>query len=222
MKKSEIVAEIKKRLGQTSLSDRTIEAYVSNTMPNDGEVDDGYFDSATSLLGALGGQFSHDVANQVKLIRDSKNKNPKQTQSVDGEEERNKEDFQESEEISSLLKQLSSEIEQLKSDIKGGKVERSREQVVSSVVAQGESLKVRNKALWEDSVRGVSFEEGFTDADVLVRAKESYERNLKKYLGDGAVPYATADDANQREESDKNARNAYLSRLQSEGKIPKD
>lgn len=63
MDKEKIFSELKTRIGETSLSDRTLMTWVEKNLPAEGvEPDDAYWEKGVSLLQSLGGQYSHDVA----------------------------------------------------------------------------------------------------------------------------------------------------------------
>lgn len=63
MDKEKIFSELKTRIGETSLSDRTLMTWVEKNLPAEGvEPDDAYWERGVSLLQSLGGQYSHDVA----------------------------------------------------------------------------------------------------------------------------------------------------------------
>lgn len=66
MDKEKIFSELKTRIGETSLSDRTLMTWVEKNLPAEGvEPDDAYWERGVSLLQSLGGQYSHDVADFV-------------------------------------------------------------------------------------------------------------------------------------------------------------
>lgn len=73
MDNAQIVSEIRNRVGQNSgLSDQTITSLVSSIIPQGGEVGEDFFNSTANWLKTLGGNFSHDVAAQVKSQLEAK------------------------------------------------------------------------------------------------------------------------------------------------------
>lgn len=66
MNKEKIFEELKAKIGETSLSDRTLMSWVEQNLPADGaEPDDAYWDKHVALMKSLGGQYNHDVADYV-------------------------------------------------------------------------------------------------------------------------------------------------------------
>ena len=73
MDSAQIVTEIRNRVGSNSgLSDQTITSLVSSIIPQGGEVGEDFFNSTANWLKTLGGNFSHDVAAQVKSQLEAK------------------------------------------------------------------------------------------------------------------------------------------------------
>lgn len=73
MDSAQIVTEIRNRVGSNSgLSDQTITSLVSSRIPQNGEVDEAFYASTAEWLKTLGGNFSHDVAAQVKSQLEAK------------------------------------------------------------------------------------------------------------------------------------------------------
>ena len=63
MDKEKILSTLADKLGKTSLSERTLEAYVSGAMPSDGsDPTDEWYTGAVSFLKAVQGQYNNDVA----------------------------------------------------------------------------------------------------------------------------------------------------------------
>lgn len=211
MNKVEIIQGIKQRLGKTSLSDRTIDAYVDATMPEDGKVEEVYFDAAKKLLSALDGQFSHDVAQQVNEFKSS-------NKTIDKDKKQDENDIT----LLSELKSLREEMKSIKDEMKLTKDVTSKEKLIAGVISKHADLKVRNKALWEDSVKAVEFKDGYTEESIFADAKKLYEANMTKYFGDGAEPYSATKDTTAEKDANKKLRENFLKKLQDEGKIPSE
>lgn len=63
MEREKIFSELKSRIGETSLSDRTLKSYVEGIVPDEGmEPDDGWWGTQVSFLQSLQGQYNHDIA----------------------------------------------------------------------------------------------------------------------------------------------------------------
>lgn len=203
MEQAQILSTLKEKLGQTSLSDRTLTEYVSKVLPAEGvEPDDAYFETHVGILKALGGQYSHDIAEYQR-------NNPYQQQQQKQQ--------QENPVIAELQKQMKEMKEQLKQERSGNAIAAVR----ASLSGKGDELKVRNKAIWEDAVKSLEIKEGDTVDSILEKAKSSYEAMQKRYLGEGAQPYGGAStDPATDVEAQKKLREAYRQKLIDDGKIP--
>lgn len=201
MEQAQILSTLKEKLGQTSLSDRTLTEYVSKVLPAEGvEPDDAYFETHVGILKALGGQYSHDIAeyqrNNPYQHQQQQNANP---------------------ELEALKQQMKEMQEQLKQERSGNAIAAVR----ASLSGKGDELKVRNKAIWEDAVKSLEIKEGDTVDSILEKAKSSYEAMQKRYLGEGAQPYGGAStDPATDVEAQKKLREAYRQKLIDDGKIP--
>lgn len=201
MEQAQILSTLKEKLGQTSLSDRTLTEYVSKVLPAEGvEPDDAYFETHVGILKALGGQYSHDIAeyqrNNPYQHQQQQNANP---------------------ELEALKQQMKEMQEQLKQERSGNAIAAVR----ASLSGKGDELKVRNKAIWEDAVKSLEIKEGDTVDSILEKAKSSYEAMQKRYLGEGAQPYGGAStDHSTDVEAQKKLREAYRQKLIDDGKIP--
>lgn len=204
MEQAQILSKIKEGLGQTSLSDRTLTEYVSKVLPAEGtEPDEAYFETHIGILKALNGQYSHDIAEYQR-------QNPKPKPNPTEKPEENE-----------AIKKLQTMIDELKSEIKSNRSEQSISAVRSALSAKGDELKVRNKAIWEDAVKGLSIKEGDTVESVLSSAKSSYEAMQKRYIGESAQPYgALQKDPATDAEKQKALREAYRKQLMADGLIP--
>ena len=213
MEKEQILSEIGTRLGQTSLSQRTLSDYVDGNLPAEGtEPDDAYWEKHVGFLKSLGGNFSHDVATAVEDFK--KGYKPEQK-----EDERQKPGAPK--EDSELMKRLSA----LEAKIADEEKRKETASLRDKVRAKADSLKVANKALFEDAVGMVEISDGMDADKLLEEAKKVYESKLKAYVGEGAQPYGGSRGKNTRqadEEGAKARREAFLARMRSQGKLPKE
>lgn len=175
MTREEIIQEVMTRVGETSLSERTIGDYVDANLPAEGtEPDDAYWERHVGLLKSLSGNYSHDVK---AFVDDWKAKHP------DTDEEKKKK-VEPNNELEARLKKLEDELTAERDRRKG--LERTE-----MLAAKGKELKVANDALWRDVVKGIEATAEDTEKTLLKKAKEAYEAKLKAYLGDGVQPYAS-------------------------------
>jgi hypothetical protein len=214
MEQEKILSTLTEKLGQTSLSQKTIGDYVAQNLPTEGvEPDDAYWNKHVAILTSLNGNFSASVAAQVNEFKKNykpDNNNPPQPNPNNDKGEQ-----------SALEKRL----EQLENQLKERDAKFTREQLTNNVIAQADSLKVANKAIWEDAVKTVEVEEKDTTDTLLTKAKAAYERLLKRYVGDGATPYGgsnngggTSKEAAQQQQA---RREAFKAKMRQSGKLPK-
>jgi hypothetical protein len=215
MEQEKILSTLTEKLGKTSLSQKTIGDYVAQNLPVEGaEPDEAYWQKHVAILTSLNGNFSASVAAQVNEFKKNykpDNSNPNPTPLGDDNKG----------EKSALEKRL----EQLENQLKERDAKLSRSQLQSNVIAQADSLKVANKAIWEDAVKATEVEDKDTTDALLARAKTTYERLLKRYVGEGATPYGnpingggTSKEAQQQQQA---RREAFKAKMRQAGKLPK-
>ncbi|MEA4949263.1 MAG: hypothetical protein VB068_06375 [Petrimonas sp.] len=207
MEIEKILSEIKTKVGQTSLSDKTLTDYINGNLPTEGiEPDEAYFDKHSGILKSLSGNFSHDVANQVNEFK--KNYKPQ----PDKKDEPDKTDNE-------LLKRLEKLEEEREKEKKAFAVNSLRSEVKSKA---GE-LKVANKALWNDVAETITVKDDVTSETLLAEVKKTYEKKLKDYTGEGASPYDGGKRATQvSSEEAKDKREAFKKKMQAQGRLPKE
>lgn len=195
MEKEKILAEVKKRLGKTQFSDRTIQALIDNTSLAEGaEPDEQYFTGIVNTLKALQGQFNSDVSAQVENFKKSYKPEPTdkggETPPDTGDKGGDKGTTPSP--IDALRRELTeqkAEVEKMKQtydeQIRKGRVDNLRNVIKN----KAESLKVSNTALWNDVALSLDVKEDSTDETLLEEAKNLYEEKLKAYVGEGAALY---------------------------------
>ena len=116
------------------------------------------------------------------------------------------------------------QLEELKNRVRGESAKNAADTLRKEAVARGNSLKVANKALWEDAVGSVEIGEKDSESDVIAKAKSAYEKLLKRYMGDGAAPYGSSGRqgaTKEAEEAAKGKREALKKKMQARGRLPK-
>lgn len=207
MDKEQILSTLNGQLGQTSLSARTISDYVDNNLAAEGSEFD--FDRHVKILKSLNGNFSADVAAQVEDFK--KNYKP-ETSTTETQDKGEK-------------SELEKRVEQLERANAEHAKNASANNLRAEVTAKGKSLKVANEAIWEDAVKAVQIGDNFTADDVTAEAKRIYERQLKRYVGEGAAPYGSSNRQGASKEAEKEAadrREAFKARMRRSGKLPKE
>ena len=211
MEKEQILSTFKEKVGQTSLSEKTISDYINANLPAEGtEPDEAYWERHTTFFKSLNGNYSADVAKQVNDFK--KNYKPETKEDPNkGKGEGEKSD-------------LEKRLEQLENAQKESARNASANALRSEVSAKGKSLKVANEAIWEDAVKAVQIGENDSADDVTAKAKKEYERMLKRYHGEGVSPYGNSGRqgaSKEAEEEAKAKREAFKERMRRAGKLPK-
>ena len=215
MEKEKLLSELKKRVGTTALSDRTIDEYVTNILPMYAkveEVDNVVLEAHMGILKSFEGNLNHEVATKVNAFKSEwEKKNIPTPQPTPPTEEKD-------EKYELLMK----EIESLKKSNEEQQKKSAAESLRNQVLNKSGELNVSNKNLWNDCVKAVGLDAAATEESVLEMVKKDYESRLKAYVGDGAIPYGGAQ-ASQRvsTESANAKREAFKAKMQSQGKLPK-
>ena len=211
MEKEQILSTLTEKVGKTSFSAQTLEAYVDlNPLAEGAEPDDAYWNKAVAFINKMQGQYNADVAAQVNDFK--KNYKPETKEDPGkGKGEGEKSDFEK-------------RLEQLENAQKESARNASANALRSEVSAKGKSLKVANEAIWEDAVKAVQIGENDSADDVTAKAKKEYERMLKRYHGEGVSPYGSSGRqgaSKEAEEEAKAKREAFKERMRRAGKLPK-
>ena len=209
MEKETLLSTLTEKLGETPLSQRTLDSYISDNLPADGtEPDEAYWEKHTKFLKSLTGQYRADVA---KEIEDFKKKYKPSAEDADKHKGDGDNDLQK-------------RIEQLEQSLKLSAKTASENTLRAQVGAMAKSLKVANEAMWEDAVKAVTIGENDSADDVTANAKKIYERNLRRYMGEGAAPYGSSGRSGaskEAEEAAKAKREAFKEKMRRAGKLPK-
>ena len=209
MEQEQILSEIKAKVGQTSLSDRTLTDYVSAHLP-EGEPDEAYYTKHVEFLKSLNGNYSHDVANEVNEFK--KNYKP---QPVEPKKE---------ETLPKGDDELQKRLEALEKAYENEKKANALNAVRNGVKLKATELKVANKAIWNDVVEAIHVKEDATSDDLLAEVKKTYEKKLKDYTGEGASPYGGSQKAGAPTISTEEAKakvEAFKEKQRARGKLPK-
>lgn len=181
MEQAQILTTLKEKLGNTSLSDRTLTDYVNLNLPSEGnEPDDAYFTRHVGVLKSLQGNFSRDVAASVEDFKKNYKPETKQTEHEHKEEHEDK-----------AYKELLDQFQALKDRLDKSDKERTESQIRQSAKAMASSLKIAKKALFDDCFESEKVVENQTSEQFLNAVKSSYEKKLKSYFGDSVEPWSS-------------------------------
>lgn len=211
MEQEQILSTLNEKLGKTSLSERTINDYVSENLPGEGEEFN--FDKHVRILRSLNGNFSKSVADTVtRQVEDfKKNYSPKP-----------KEEKKEHPEEDSYLKTLTDRIAALEGKITESERKNRTDSIRGSVSSLDRTLNVSNRNLWRDSVAMAEITEKDSEETVTAKAKKIYERKLREYFGDGAAPYGGGGEGGKNRpdsETVKARREAFKAKMKSQGRL---
>jgi uncharacterized protein (DUF2267 family) len=196
MEQEEILSTLKEKIGNTNLSDKTLQTYVSNNLLSEGEYDDAYFTKHVAILQSLQGQFNHDVASQVSASLDTKvkeyyTKNPeKLVEYIKQHPELLEKPKPKEGEGDSKYDELLKKIEQLENESKNRRNEQSFAEMKAKVKKMlGDDVEV-NEGIWEDAVNALTKTDDSTEESLFNEAKRIYSEKYKRYFGEGTKPFA--------------------------------
>lgn len=179
----EIVSGTKTRLGQTSLSDRTLTEYFTAINPQ-GEPDDAFYETHTRILKSLAGQYNHDIADwQKKYEAEHKPADPDpaplaQPTNLDPS-------------VQAILDKQNETIEQLSKLVLSQQKSKSEAELRAAAQSYGDSLHCEKPDLWKSAMKFTTISEGMTEAQYNEAVKSTYE-SLITASGGGNRPYDSA------------------------------
>lgn len=213
MEFEKIVSTLRDKVGQTSLSDKTITDYVNAFKPAEGtEPDDAFFALHSGILRSMGGNLSHDVATQVNTFKDQWAKDHPAPQPQQEPQESNPDMKALLDRIAALegkkaepdpaLKTLSEQLAALNSRLDGDAKEKAIKAMMTAVQAKSTELKVEDTPKWELAVEMVSpkITSETTPAQAEEMVKAQYEALVKRLNPGGAKAYGDADGGNKKSE----------------------
>lgn len=200
MEKEQILSTLNEKLGAEGIKtdgfQRTFNAYIDANLPAEGtEPDEAYWNKHTTFLKSLSGQFSHDVAEQVKA----------QTKNVSPAPQPPKPESQPNKEIEDLRKTVADLTKRL--DEKESK--QTQQQLMSQVKAEMKKQGATDEYVLKQTLRGVTLD---TKKSVEELAKEmltAYDSEYTACRGKGAAPRNGGGGGNA-----KNAADAFFARKQ--------
>lgn len=182
MDKEKIFEELKSRIGETSLSDRTLMSWVEQNLPADGaEPDEAYWNKHVALMKSLGGQYNHDVADFVSKHQSgptpAPQPQPDPTPAPAADDE-----------VKKMLESLRKQNEALAKRMDAEQSERERAATLS---------RVRERMLMEGCDRDYVLDNVLRDAvvdgkkpfdDLVTELLAKYDTEYAKAYGNGAAP----------------------------------
>ncbi|MBD5302389.1 MAG: hypothetical protein HDS16_05260 [Bacteroides sp.] len=206
MKKEQILSTLNGRLGAEGIKtdgfQRTFNAYIDANLPAEGtEPDEAYWNKHTTFLKSLSGQFSHDVAEQVKAQTKNVPPAPK------GGESDEKRYSALEEKFDKLMKSHEALAEQLTQQ----ESKRTQEQLISQVKAEMKKQGATDEYVLKQTLRGVTLDAKKSVADLAKEMLTAYDSEYTACRGKGAAPHS----GNQGGGGNaKNAADAFFARKQ--------
>lgn len=176
MEKEQILSTLNEKLGQTSLSERTISDYISANLPVDGvEPDDAYWEKHTAILKSLNGNFSADVARQVEDFKKSYKPETKVPPT------QNPETNKEAEEMRRQIADLTKRLDERES-------KQTQERLMAQVEAEMKKQGATDEYVLKQTLRGVTLDTKKSVGDLAKELLTAYDSEFTACRGKGAAP----------------------------------
>ena len=179
MEKEQILSTLNERLGAEGIKtdgfQRTFNAYIDANLPAEGtEPDEAYWNRHTTFLKSLSGQFSHDVAEQVK--EQTKNV-PPTPQPPKSEPQSNKE-----------VEDLKQTVADLKKRLDEKESKQTQEQLMSQVKAAMKKEGATDEYVLKQTLRGVTLDAKKSVEELSKEMLTAYDSEYTACRGKGAAP----------------------------------
>lgn len=188
----QIVTNVKAKLGQTSLSDRSLTEYFTAINPQ-GEPDDAFYATHVAILKSFGGQFSHDVAEWKKEYEKN---NPPVTPPAPTPTPAHTGGM--SDDVKALFDKQQQTIDRLSALIAAQQKKESEGAIKQAAEEYGKTLNADKPALWKSAVQLTPIAENMTSEQYNAAVKTNYE-SLVAASGNGGQPYVSGGGAGSGE-----------------------
>lgn len=181
MESEKILSSISERLGNTSLSERTIQKYIElNPIAEGNEPDEAYFKNAVDFLGALSGQYNHDIATKVKDLEKQYAE-----KSHEGEKEAdNKNDYA----LKALQEKYDKMIQELSDKISNGEKKRTQMEIREKVIKGMRSKNATDEYVLKNTLKGVVFDDEKSVDELVDQYLKEYDKEFAEARGNGVRP----------------------------------
>lgn len=182
MESEKILSNITERLGNTSLSERTIQKYIElNPIAEGAEPDESYFTNATDFLSALSGQYNHDVAEKVKEIK-------AQYKEPNGLSNNVKIDNANDDTIKALQDKYDKMFQELSDKLTDSENKRAQSDLREKVVKGMRSKNATDEYVLKNTLKGVVFDDSKSVDELVDQYLKVYDKELTEARGNGARP----------------------------------
>lgn len=178
MEQEKIVSELLGKIGETSLSKRTIETYVSlNPLAEGVEPDDAYYSKAVEFIKAMQGQYNHDIA-------EFKKNNQQPTTQPKPEPTGNEGDSK----VLKLLKQMQADNADLKARLDAKDSAEQQLNLRSQIEAGMKAKGANDEYVLGVTLKGVVFDGSKPVNEQIEKYLAEYDKELTLARGRGATP----------------------------------
>lgn len=212
MEKETILSELKKRLGTTSLSERTLSEYAGNILPSitdDAQVNDTFYQTHIGILKSLEGQLNKDVADRVKIAQAELEK--KQQKPIDPPTP--PVDDKPNDELTQMKAMIEAMQKRIEEQDKVTKEKATLESVKAAMKAKGAT----DEAVMLFTFKGETIDSTKSVDELTESYLQTYDNNYKTLRGDGAVPRSAFSAQQQNEDK---FLDDYFAKKAAEGKFP--
>jgi len=216
MEKETILSELKKRLGTTSLSERTVSEYVGNIFPSitdDAQVNDTFYQLHIGILKSVEGQLNKDVADRVKVAQAEweKQHGKPVDKPVDKPADKPVEP-QPNEDMAKMMAMIEAMQKKLDDQDKEKQLQSKIDAVKSAMKMKGAT----DEAVLMFTFKGESVDAEKSVDELTEGYLKAYDANYKTLRGDGAVPRNGGGSGS----SDDKFLDDYFAQKAREGKFP--
>ncbi len=183
MEKEEILSKIKSELGQTNLSDRTLDAFVDNMIAGHEAVDDTHISNSVSFLKTLQGQYNHDMSDQVERFKKEYSPQPTASNPPDGQAAEKK-DPENVSKIQSLTEKMEAVLAKIESKEKQAQIELLKSEAQKIVKSKG----AENDSVIRIAASMIQVDDSDTKETLASKMEDRYNALYSELYGKGASP----------------------------------
>lgn len=216
MEKEKLSSDLKGLVGENSLSDRTWNDYIDNTvmpyLPSEADKIPEYLTKHATTLKSINGQFSHDVAAKVNEAKKAFIQTPQAQPEPQKPEPAKKDDKPE------WFAKYEQEFEQFKAEKANEVKVQKQKQLLSTVTSKVKELGADNEDLLEMVIGSTQFAESASEDDCVKQVKAKYDEKYSRLYGEGVRP---AFGSSAYIGNSKAAKEAYKKHLEETGRLKK-
>lgn len=211
MTKEELLEKLMAKVGKTSLSERTLNAYAENALKlvsDDSQIDDTFLEAHSSILKTMEGQLSHEISIGIEKWKETNH------HVDDGKGGGNNE-------ILELVKQIREENAEMKARLDAADKKQGQRDYKAKLMAALRSNGAENEYILKQTVGQKEFDTEKSVEDAVEESLKEYDANYKSCFGDGATPRGNSGNALDSNSTGSKALDDFFDRKAAEGKFPK-